>query len=619
MSLALAFSEQVETWRDFYREFLGPLGDPNDAGWVSVRCPKHSDHHPSAGVNLKSGVFNCFVCGSFSPQRFLQEIIGVEGAPSPVITAPKIDDWSSSPFPLSTEWEVFLKQAQERLSPELDIIKDYQASHGVTFETLKAFGVGYVPESQEQLECLVFPYYVGGKLVAIRGRSFSGLKGGVRGSHHSLFHLDSLDGATQCILVEGESDCLRAQQALGDRIPVIATPTAAFRREWVRELQGIDLVYLVPQADEPSQDRLVPQVIRALGEGRVKVVQLPWRRGELGKDIVDWLRLRFDQDLVDLIPWESPKKLVLTHQELLARADEEIPWLIEGLIARQDKVILAGAQKGMKTFFALNLIRAVALGEEFLFWKVLSPLRVLVVEEEGSPIAFARRVKSLMSDISGDNLFWIHRQGVKLDQDHWRKTLEGLISHLKPDLVLLDPLQRLHSKVEDQSWEMGEVWDTIHEITVRHDCAVIIIHHFLKRGKITQLWDALRGSGRTAGEVDLGIFLERVEPENPDGTTTLRMAIDGRDLPSKKASVNLLFNPTTFRVTAAPEIVVHPILKQRIEEYLLNRGSDWVSLEDLEQALGVPRYRLSSELKGINNIEETGGTGRKPKMVRLKQ
>ena len=107
---------------------------------------------------------------------------------------------------------------------------------------------------------------------------------------------------------------------------------------------------------------------------------------------------------------------------MLELAEQEIPWLINGLIARGDKVLIGGPQKAMKTFFILNLIRAAVSGEDFLEypgWSVRKPCKVLCVEEEGSPVAFARRIKRLLSDIPPDSVRWVHRQGVKLDNPYW--------------------------------------------------------------------------------------------------------------------------------------------------------------------------------------------------------
>jgi len=81
---------------------------------------------------------------------------------------------------------------------------------------LERFEWGYVPHDEEagQVECLVVPFRVRGKIRAIRGRAYDGRKGAVKNSRFSLWNLDSLEGKSQAVIVEGESDALRTIQAL---------------------------------------------------------------------------------------------------------------------------------------------------------------------------------------------------------------------------------------------------------------------------------------------------------------------------------------------------------------------------------------------------------------------
>ncbi len=611
---------EYEHWREFYEHYLGPLPDENDTGWVSVNCLKHHDRHPSAGINLRSGIYNCYVCGTFSPQRFLQEILQIEDAPLPIPGAEKSDRYTTEPWPLPPEMEILLKTAQEALTPDLAIVRDYTRTHQITYETLKAFSAGYIPEGPGQLECLVFPYYLGGRLVGIKGRSFSGLKANIKGTHHVPFHIDAiLDTTHQCVLVEGESDCMRAQQALGERIPVIAAPGAEFLKLWGRELESVDRVYCIPQADEASWNKFVPAVTRELGENRVRVVRLKWRRGELGKDIVDWLRPRTDQNLIDVIPWEEAKKTQgLTLSELIALGKAPVPWLVENLLARQDKGIIAAPQKNLKTFFILNLVRSALTGDDFLHWKVPHPFKVLFFEEEGTQNAFGKRVEKILGGIEDGTSMWYHLAGVKLDQDYWVNKLDQVCSEFHPDLIVFDPLQSFHNRVEDQSWEMTLVWDVIKQLIVRYNSAVIVLHHFSKGRSLTDQWDALRGSSVLAGAADLGIFLKKVRTPNPDGSLTLKMTLGARDLPTYEDTIDLTFDPTTLRISTTPEVIIHSSTvnaRERLIEHLRSHGP--TSFSDLVQELGVTHGRVSQIIDDLGDQIESTKT--KPKIVKLSE
>lgn len=39
-------------------------------GWSKIRCPFHSDDHPSARINLDTGRFRCFACNAPSGDSF---------------------------------------------------------------------------------------------------------------------------------------------------------------------------------------------------------------------------------------------------------------------------------------------------------------------------------------------------------------------------------------------------------------------------------------------------------------------------------------------------------------------------------------------------------------------
>ena len=99
-----------------------------------------------------------------------------------------------------------------------------------------------------------------------------------------------------------------------------------------------------------------------LGEERCKVVELPWKRGDVGKDICEWLTRNnhTDQELVELIPFENYEDRFSRYyrvEELLKREPTEPDWLVRGMIARGQKILVQGPPKQMKTWFVLSLLR----------------------------------------------------------------------------------------------------------------------------------------------------------------------------------------------------------------------------------------------------------------------
>jgi hypothetical protein len=101
-------------------------------------------------------------------------------------------------------------------------------------------------------------------------------------------------------------------------------------------------------------------------------------------------------------------------------------------------------------------------------------------------------------------------------------------------LLILDPWQRMIVGVdEDKAKETGPAWDEVHRITLEcPQCAVLILHHANKAGGLTL--NAIRGSSRFAGEVDLSMIVQVQEPG------VLHAALEGRDVPNHMAEAGHL-------------------------------------------------------------------------------
>jgi hypothetical protein len=58
----------------------------------------------------------------------------------------------------------------------------------------------------------------------------------------------------------------------------------------------------------------------------------------------------------------TPPPFFISQGQALAIAAEDVPWVVPYLIAEGGKVMIAGPQKSLKTFLALDLTRARATG-----------------------------------------------------------------------------------------------------------------------------------------------------------------------------------------------------------------------------------------------------------------
>lgn len=618
----------------------------------SLKCLYHDDRKPSATVNVKSGFYVCHVCGSFSPYRFLVEIAGIapedasyfindylrelyvkdERTGSYLRAFPHYDpSHTYIPTPgQEEEFEEFIKEAKARLRPELPIVQEYITARGIKYEMLERFEWGYVPHDEEagQVECLVVPFRVRGKIRAIRGRAYDGRKGAVKNSRFSLWNLDSLEGKSQAVIVEGESDALRTIQALeacGVDIPVVSVPGNNFRKEWKREFEGIRTIYLIPQDDDASAN-FVRSALAVLGEERCKVVELPWKRGDVGKDICEWLTRNnhTDQELVELIPLEEHQDRFSRYyrvEELLKREPAEPDWLVKGMIARGQKILVQGPPKQMKTWFVLSLLKALSRGENVCgvpFWRTtVSGIKAVMVEEEHSTNALIQRVQQSLAGTS--NIVIPHRTGVKLlPKNPEFEDLLNFIDEFRPDLLVLDPLRSFFDGDENDSSVMQQVFAPLNMLLRKYPhMAVVVVDHTAKKPSDVLVY-ASRGSSVKGAEMDGVIDIRKFQKDEDVGvvvTGEFRDAETVENLSLKFEDGNLVYDDG-FRINI--KLKDSEVRLQKLAKLLTQRSYTQKELTDLLKVSDqTVRNDISKLRAGGFTIEEEGGHQGSPKTYTL--
>jgi len=652
------FNESLhpEPWRDFYVRYFPELDrmDIKEDGFTvhSLKCLYHDDRKPSATVNVKSGFYVCHVCGSFSPYRFLVEIAGIapedasyfindylrelyvkdERTGSYLRAFPHYDpSHTYIPTPgQEEEFEEFIKEAKARLRPELPIVQEYITARGIKYEMLERFEWGYVPHDEEagQVECLVVPFRVRGKIRAIRGRAYDGRKGAVKNSRFSLWNLDSLEGKSQAVIVEGESDALRTIQALeacGVDIPVVSVPGNNFRKEWKREFEGIRTIYLIPQDDDASAN-FVRSALAVLGEERCKVVELPWKRGDVGKDICEWLTRNnhTDQELVELIPLEEHQDRFSRYyrvEELLKREPAEPDWLVRGMIARGQKILVQGPPKQMKTWFVLSLLKALSRGENVCgvpFWKTnVSGIKAVMVEEEHSTNALIQRVQQSLAGTN--NIVIPHRTGVKLlPKNPEFEDLLKFIDEFRPDLLVLDPLRSFFDGDENDSSVMQQVFAPLNMLLRKYpQMAVVVVDHTAKKPSDVLVY-ASRGSSVKGAEMDGVIDIRKFQKDEEVGvvvTGEFRDAETVENLSLKFEDGNLVYDDG-FRINI--KLKDSEVRLQKLAKLLTQRSYTQKELTDLLKVSDqTVRNDISKLRAGGFTIEEEGGHQGSPKTYTL--
>ena len=210
---------------------------------------------------------------------------------------------------------------------------------------------------------------------------------------------------------------------------------------------------------------------------------------------------------------EGPRRL-LSLEELEAEAAKEIEWLVPGLrLPVGGSCLIAGPPGIGKSFLALHTAICVASGDDFLQHYPTMPGSVVYVDEENSATALNVR-QAMLRNSNGLHLerlcLWVAvKQGFLLDEKDALDELIALLKPLEPELLILDPLIRLHRADENSAQQMGIVTKNLSRIQRQVGCAIILVQHQRKEGSARRKRDVVRGSSELTAWPDSVVTLGR--------------------------------------------------------------------------------------------------------------
>jgi hypothetical protein len=138
----------------------------------------------------------------------------------------------------------------------------------------------------------------------------------------------------------------------------------------------------------------------------------------------------------------------MSMEELMATPDvDEHDKLLDHLVIRGARLIIGAYTGHGKTTWALQVLRSILQGDEFLGWKGLgNGTRALVIDvEQGRRTVKRRFVEANLQEYPNQvKLVWTP-DGLALDQNQKQvRTMEKILSEGKWDVVIADPLYKLH-------------------------------------------------------------------------------------------------------------------------------------------------------------------------------
>jgi hypothetical protein len=278
--------------------------------------------------------------------------------------------------------------------------------------------------------------------------------------------------------------------------------------------------------------------------------------------------------------------------------------------------ILGGPPKCAKSWCGLDLAVSLASATPFLGrFAALDPGPTLVyLAEDALPQVRARIAGICLHralELAALDLHVITAPAVRLDQPADQRRLAATLDRLRPKLLLLDPLVRLHRLDENSSADISALLGYLRELQRRFDVAIVVVHHMRKSIR-AHLGQALRGSGDLHAWNDHGAYLTRT---GPDGER-LRLTLEHRSAPALEPLELCLVSRDDGTAThleiassAAPSggqppsvLTTSPSLHDRVL-HAIRRAGHPLSRIQLRDTLRVNNNRLGDV---INDLERSG-------------
>jgi RecA-family ATPase len=191
----------------------------------------------------------------------------------------------------------------------------------------------------------------------------------------------------------------------------------------------------------------------------------------------------------------------------------EQTWLIQDLWGHNAVGIIGGAPTCGKSWLGLDRTLSVASATPCLGrFAVQHQGPALVFLAEDSLPAVRARLAGLCAhrqlDLGDLDLYVITAPSLRLDQGPDRQLLEAMGDRLRPRIVLLDPLVRLHRLDENSAADISKLLGFLREVQRTYDTAIVGVHHASKKHR-AQPGQALRGSSDLHAFGDSNAYLAR--------------------------------------------------------------------------------------------------------------
>jgi hypothetical protein len=275
-------------------------------------------------------------------------------------------------------------------------------------------------------------------------------------------------------------------------------------------------------------------------------------------------------------------------------------WMIEGLWGASAVGLIGGAPKCCKSWLGLDLAVSVASGTPALgLFRVHEVGPALIYLAEDALAVVRERVENIVShrclDLRTILVHVITVPSLRLDRQADRDRLFQTAARLRPRLLLLDPLVRLHGLNENDASEVSELLSYIRDLQRNLDLSVILVHHTRKNSPAgSQAGQGLRGSGDLHAFGDSNLYLRRLK-----GSLLLSMEHRAAAAPDPVVLELTTKNPKGIHleVVGKPEEMRTRSFEEEILGLLSKKPA--VTRGELREALAIKNEKLGKVLEDL--------------------
>lgn len=256
-----------------------------------------------------------------------------------------------------------------------------------------------------------------------------------------------------------------------------------------------------------------------------------------------------------------------------------VPFYVKDWLPKAGKCLLYGQAKAGKSYLSLQLARCIGTGAPFLGLETQRG-RVLYVQFELAPTILQLRMNSTGQDY--EEVFVGTTFSMKLDVQSGKESLIKSIDAVNPDVLIIDPLRKVLTGEEKESYDVGIILDFFDDLIEAYGCSIVVVHH---GGK-----DLSKGSRGTSILSDWPDAVISVEKTAKGTIKLMPTCLRHAELPPEP--IKATFKDFEF-VCAEESVTVMSVL----EDYI-NDKEVVTSKELLELGVGSQRA-IYKEIKGL--------------------